>query len=182
MNKAQQDIKWDKVSSHDVSEPIADGVHYIGTYRYWWHRKFEIGKGVTVFGMLNPSIANRKRNDPTSRRCIDFARMWDSRAVIIVNLFAAVSTQPDAILELDDPVGPRNWDFVGEACRILHQEGGRFVVAWGASPMALSRVGPFVKFIREHGVTPYCLSLTKDGAPRHPLMVPAHERLRLYGE
>lgn len=152
-----------------------------GPYRYWWHRKFEDGDGLTVFGMLNPSKADAKRNDPTSRRCVDFAQTWNSNAVILVNLYAAMSTDPDALQEMDNPIGPRNLQFVDLACDMLRKEGGQFVVAWGTHNIARLQAPRFLTRIRDNGVIPMHLGLTEKGLPRHPLFAPANSELEVYG-
>ena len=41
-----------------------------------------------LFIGLNPSTADETKNDPTIRRCINFAKDWGYGGVMIANLFA----------------------------------------------------------------------------------------------
>jgi hypothetical protein len=45
-----------------------------GQYRYLLGREWEPSKGRVVFVMLNPSIADEKQDDPTLRKCVEFAK------------------------------------------------------------------------------------------------------------
>lgn len=152
-----------------------------GPYRYWWHRQWRFNEPVAVFGMLNPSTADRERNDPTSRLVIGHAKMWDLSGAIIVNLYAARSTDPEALGEMDDAVGDYNWDYVREACRIVKaRPGSVFVAAWGTHRFARQAHSGFVAFVKAQGVGVSCLGVTKSGMPRHPLYAPRGE-LMPYG-
>ena len=48
-----------------------------------------------LFIGLNPSTADETKNDPTIRRCINFAKDWGYGGVMIANLFAFRSTSPE---------------------------------------------------------------------------------------
>lgn len=165
----------------DVGWAEKRGAVIDGAYRYWWHRKFEDGNGVTVFGMLNPSKADSERNDPTSRRCVDFAQTWNTRAVVLVNLYAAIATEPDEMYEMDDAVGKMNWQYIDLACKLVKKEGGQFVVAWGGHPLAKLRSSAMLSRLQSAGVIPMHMGLIQNGAPRHPLYTPANVELETYG-
>lgn len=57
------------------------------TYRYSLYREWGTG-GLCTFVLLNPSTADAVNDDPTNRRCINFAKQWGFGAVCHVNLFA----------------------------------------------------------------------------------------------
>lgn len=142
-----------------------------GAYRYWLHRRNEHGKGWAVFLMLNPSIADAQRADPTMRRCREFSRMWDHAGFVIVNLFAAISTQPEALLEHDAPIGPENDRYIKSAVE-MSRDGGTFICGWGAHDFASPRVSEVMKMLRHvKRLKPMCLGYTKGRMPRHPLFV-----------
>jgi len=133
------------------------------TYRYRLLRRWSRGRRI-LWVMLNPSTADAQRDDPTIRRCIAFSRDWGYGSMEVVNLYALRATRPAALRRHPDPVGPENERHVRAATR----RADLVVAAWGVlgagrdASMALGRRGRVV-----------CLGLTRAGAPRHPLYVPA---------
>jgi hypothetical protein len=85
-----------------------------GTYRYALSRNLETPRlfnAVTqrcLFVMLNPSTADASTDDATIRRCKAYASSWSYHVLDVVNLFALRSTDPTALREHTDPVGPDN--------------------------------------------------------------------------
>lgn len=142
-----------------------------GRYRYLLTRRWGDGPAAT-FVMLNPSTADAATDDPTIRRCIGFAKSWDCGSLNVVNLFAFRATDPRELLAATDPVGPRNDAF-------LHSYLPDGVAAWGAHKMASTRARGVVRaFVRSSPL--WCLGVTKDGHPRHPLYVRADAPLILW--
>ena|ERR1700688_906345 len=141
-----------------------------GRYRYTLQR--QIPQPVRwvkhcLFIMLNPSTADAKKDDPTIRRCINFAKREGSTILTVANLFALRSTDPSILAMDHDSIGPDNDGHLEE--QIYKHSSGihMIVVAWGAHKMAFRRmekVGPMLK-------SAYCLGTTKSGAPKHPLYV-----------
>ena len=110
--------------------------------------------------MLNPSTATHEEDDPTIRRCIGFAKRERCSSLVVRNLFAYRSTDPDALLEVDDPVGPSN------AHVLNYKVWGRAIAAWGVVAPKLRAKMPALP---EHLS---CFGTTKDGSPKHPLYLP----------
>jgi hypothetical protein len=135
------------------------------TYRYnLWRLWDEDGPKLNVIG-LNPSTADENVDDPTIRRCIGFAMDWGYGGLVMTNLFAFRSTDPKGLTAVDDPVGPKNDEFLEFwACA------GTPLAAWGAHPMAQGRSLDVIRML--HYLEVECLGFTKGGAPRHPLYVP----------
>jgi hypothetical protein len=52
--------------------------------------------------------ADGRTNDPTIRRCINFAQDWGFGCVEIVNLFAYRTPYPQRLQQVVDPIGPKN--------------------------------------------------------------------------
>lgn len=132
-----------------------------GQYRYVLSR--EIGSfGLdVVFVMLNPSTADATLNDPTIRRCMDFARQFGAKQLTVVNLFALRATDPKVLRSHPDPVGPENDKYIDAAISSADLS----IAAWGTHGVLNGRESEVA------GRYPNlrCLGITKDGHPKHPL-------------
>lgn len=144
-------------------------------YRYALWREWSMPlidwrpEAYVLFIGLNPSTADETENDPTIRRCIDFARRWRYGALCMVNLFAWRDTKPAKMMEADDPVGPLN-DY--HLLR-LTREATLVVAAWGKHGSHLGR-GDYIKsLLKDSGVDVHFLRRNDDGSPEHPLYIPA---------
>src|SRR5258708_5135913 len=102
-------------------------------YRYdlrrsWWPR---VGSDLDVVWIpLNPSTAGAAETDQTLRQICAFSRREGFGSCTVVNLFGWISTDPDALRIVDDPVGPDNDDVIDFALR--QRRTGLVVLAWGA--------------------------------------------------
>lgn len=132
-----------------------------GRYRWVLWRRWGTGPEVTFIG-LNPSTADASHDDPTLRRCLGFARRMGAGGVTVVNLFGLRATDPRALREAEDPVGPHNLEAIEQAV------GGawRVVAAWGNGG-ALHGQDRVVRALLPAGT--WCLGVTERGQPRHPL-------------
>lgn len=138
-------------------------------YRYSLTREWDSDGEMVMFIALNPSTADDRIDDPTIRRCIGFAKQWGFGRLVVTNLFGFRSSDPESLRLVADPVGPENDDAIvrfGEAA-------SRVVLAWGIHGGLLERDREVLRLIDR----PYCLGLTKDGAPRHPLYLPGETAL-----
>ena len=68
---------------------------------------FSPARHVLVCG-LNPSTADERREDPSSRQIIAFAKREGGTRLTLVKLYAARMTDPRRLREFRDPVGPEN--------------------------------------------------------------------------
>lgn len=136
-------------------------------YRYTLWRDWDslFNHSYCVFIGLNPSTADETQDDPTIRRCIDFAKRWDYGALCMLNLFAYRSTDPAGLSNTSDPIGPLNNYWLNQ----VSNEAGIVIAAWGVHGAFIGRDCEVSKMIIPKTV--YCLGLTKDGFPRHPLYV-----------
>lgn len=153
-------------------------------YRFWLDRMW-LGEKPAVFVMLNPSTAADTTDDPTIRRCISFAAREGYGRLIVVNLYGARATEPADLWRHDDPVGGSSDLLAGNdaairaALTVASDEGdGRIICAWGANAKP-DRVAEFVALSAGNvlPVTLWCLGMTLQGAPRHPLYVRADQPL-----
>ncbi len=143
-----------------------------GKYRYLLTRKTNCPlrwvKRVT-FIMLNPSTADASMDDPTIKRCIQFAEREGCPDLSVVNLFAYRATHPYDLLDVEDPQGPENNKYL-----IQEIEKSQLVIAaWGAHEIAKCSLAS--ELVKLNGL--YCLGKTKDGSPRHPLYLNKHAKL-----
>jgi hypothetical protein len=125
-----------------------------------------------LFIMLNPSKADEIYNDPTIIRCKGFVKRWKSPGLIVGNLYALRSKYPKALWKANDPVGPANDDYL----ELLIKKVKFIVCAWGTNAKK-DRIKTFLRLANKCGVRLYCLGITKDGHPRHPLFVKKDQKL-----
>jgi hypothetical protein len=130
-------------------------------------REIPSGTGTVAFVGLNPSTADETRDDPTTRRCIGFARDWGYGRMELVNLFAFRATRPADLRAAPDPVGPGN----REALERVLGAADLVVCAWGNAG-----AGSAADAVLDGIAAPHCLGRTGEGAPRHPLYVRAGTR------
>lgn len=119
--------------------------------------------------LLNPSKADERVHDPTSRRCVGYAFRWGYERVEIGNLFAWCATDPRALLSIDDPIGPWGDQVLTE----LAQAADRIVVGWGAVGQASYRARQVERILRLGRTPLFALRVGAKGAPAHPLYVSA---------
>lgn len=149
-----------------------------GRYRYWLQREFGLDGTPLTAIMLNPSTADARVNDQTIRKCIHFATLWGHTSLIVVNLFAWRSTDPGALLDVDEPVGPLNDDAIYCAAEYARTLGGRVLCAWGRQGGDTERWIDVLDLIKYDEY--YCLGTCKNGQPRHPLYVRSATQPRLW--
>ena len=168
------------------SRPPTTGMdaYITGPYRYWLTRDVRgsgehVGAGRSaikpkdlVFIGLNPSTADQYQDDPTIRRCINFARQFKRCRLIVLNLFAFRATNPGVMMRATDPIGPENDATIRRFCTPNADRNLLIIVGWGSKGRHLNRDREVLDLIhRAHGKV-YCLRLNKDGAPAHPLYLP----------
>jgi hypothetical protein len=137
-----------------------------GKYRFSLWRLWDISKPHVVFIMLNPSTANAETDDPTIRRCVNFAKTWGYGGLKVVNLFPLVSAYPKVLLI------ERHWVQENIAENIILDEvkgAGIIVAAWGSFREAQERSLYILNML--DGYPLYCLGVNKDGSPKHPLYI-----------
>lgn len=165
------------VASLSGSAEFSEG----GSYRYRLERNLTGRLGAKpqtcAFIMLNPSTADAAEDDPTIRRCRQFAEGADCSRLLIGNLYALRSTDPSQLLSSDDPVGPAN----DSALRRIVHDADLIVLAWGTSegrpPDFYARQNAVRRAPQDeqHGRV-FCLGVCKDRNPRHPLYLPSRGR------
>lgn len=151
-----------------------DGVYRYSLTRSGWLTSGNAEGRRLVWVMLNPSTADGEVDDPTIRRVMKFTEPAGYPEAVIVNLFALRATDPKALNNHRDPVGPLNDQTLrgfGDDCEI--------VCAWGAFGNRYNRAGQVLgDHLSDRPL--WCLGTTKDGHPRHPLYVRGDQPLVPY--
>lgn len=142
-------------SSADISE--------CGLYRYWLSRRLSYGERTVLFVGLNPSTADATQDDPTIRRCVGFSRAWGFDWLLVGNLYALRSTDPQTLQTADEPFGAKNQN----ALKWMVSRADVIVAAWGSRRLHCF-AETMARWILSLERT-RCLGQTKSGAPRHPL-------------
>ena len=147
-------------------------------YRYRLTRRWSadrpVFEPVLCWVMLNPSSASHDVNDATIRKVTSFSKREGYGGLIVVNLFAYRSTDPDKLIHAEDPIGASNEAMVLDAMR----GSAKIVVAWGAMSKGLrAKSWMMRRKIQTAGWRLWALGTTKDGSPRHPLYIPGNQPL-----
>ena len=137
-----------------------------GTYRYVLSRDWEANGKLIVWIMLNPSIGDDSILERTTAGCLKRSQAWGFGAMIVLNLFAYISTDPKELKIVEDPIGKFNNGFIQVIGR-NSPEDALFIAAWGNHGKHLNRDKEVAELLGTRDL--YCLGINKDGSPRHPL-------------
>ena len=130
-------------------------------YRYVLSRIWDETEPMVMFIGLNPSTADEAKDDPTLRRCINYAKMWGYGGIYMLNLFAFRATKPKDMLHTEEPIGDENDKYLLEYSSISD----KIICAWGDNGSYKDRSSE----IRMKFKNLDCLALNKSGEPSHPL-------------
>lgn len=144
-----------------------------GIYRYALTRLWSSSPRRATFIMLNPSTADGRRDDPTIRRCINFAKREGAGGLTVVNLYAYRATSPNDLWLTNDPIGPENDRVLAD---VLCTAGDLVIAAWGSHARA-ERVERLGSIAAACDIQLMALGQTKSGQPRHPLYLPSAAQL-----
>jgi hypothetical protein len=134
------------------------------TYRYTLWRQWgcTLNNYVQFIG-LNPSTADETKNDPTVRRCINYAKAWGYGGMCMTNLFAFRATDPADMKVAVNPVGPLN-----DSLLLAVSGGTNLVMAcWGTHGAFQGREQAVLRLLAHRPL--HCLKITANGHPSHPL-------------
>lgn len=134
-------------------------------YRYSLERQWSTANGRVLFIGLNPSTADHKKDDPTIRRCVAFARAWGFGAMEIVDLFAYRATYPTDLKRSSDPVGRNNDCWIRQGI----QRCDLAIACWGNDGKFMQR--GHVIASKFHDLQ--CLRMNQSRQPAHPLYLKA---------
>jgi hypothetical protein len=177
---AATDIRagWDACSEY-AATIIKDAMFSpCRTWRYTLGRIWKQDAPLLAVIGLNPSTADEREDDPTIRRCMRFAMDWGYGGLMMLNLFAFRSTDPEGLKSASDPVGPGN----DEAIRRTVEIASETLVAWGRHGSLFGRDEAVERLLSEceTGGEVSCLEMNQNGSPKHPLYVKADIKRKYY--
>lgn len=135
-----------------------------------------------TFLLLNPSTADAETDDPTTVRCMSYARYWRYDGVRLVNLVGFRATDPRDM-----------YDWFAQQTHTGLSEHVKHAVSGAVAPDSQKVIvahGNLPPIMREHAFKVsaaimmrrnlHALKLNKDGSPAHPLYLPGDLCPRLY--
>jgi hypothetical protein len=135
-------------------------------YRYALRRVWDDALGSVLFVMMNPSTADPFVDDPTVAKCQRYARAWGYGTLWVGNTFAYRATDQKQLLQVADPVGPANDEWLLK----MAEQAGIIVLAYGKPHNDLRQRGRDVaRLLMRAGHKLHVLKLCIDGTPSHPL-------------
>lgn len=139
-----------------------------GIYRYQLMREWDTAVRPLHFIMLNPSTADGELDDPTIRRCVSIAVREGYGGIEVHNLYAFRATNPKDLPKDGTEYGPGNRRNLRDMLSWADYLQTRVVAGWGVNARPndvewLKRLPGADRLVS--------LGVTKDGHPRHPLMV-----------
>jgi|GEM_PF-112147 len=161
---------------HGISQPTTPSGAVLssdGQYRYILWRIWDTNKPLLNIIGLNPSTADATEDDPTILRCIGFAEREGFGGLLMTNLFAYRATEPNDMMQADDPVGPENDHHVREVA----QKSAQVLLAWGNGGRFIERATQVLGLLQREC---HCLGITALGEPRHPLYLRKDEPMVPY--
>ena len=139
------------------------------TYRYSLSRIWYKKKKCVLFIGLNPSTADEEVDDPTIRRCINYAKNWGYGGFMMVNLFAYRTTLASNLKKVKYPVGIENDQYIVT----LSKKADITVAAWGNNGNLYNRGKQVLNLVPNL----MCLKVNKSGQPAHPLYLKKNLKL-----
>jgi hypothetical protein len=148
-------------------------------YRYILSRDWKEEGDILAFILLNPSIGDEKILERTTTGCMNRAHRLGYSGMVVMNLFAYISTNPAELKKVMDPVGPFNDSIIESFFEKAEHQPGKIdvIAAWGRNGRYLGRDKEVVRLVRRPLM---CLGQNKDGTPKHPLHLSYDELPRPY--
>lgn len=134
-------------------------------YRYTLWREWDSKLPYVQFIGLNPSTADETKDDPTVRRCINYAKSWGYGALCMTNIFAFRATDPKVMKKQENPVGLDNDSHLLKC----GARAGLIICAWGNHGSFINRDLTVTNFLNSNFLDMHCLGVSQSGQPKHPL-------------
>lgn len=156
-----------------------------GDCRFALTRTWDSGGKRAMFVMLNPSVADNAREDPTSRKAIGFAQRLGFGSLVIVNVYPFIATDSRELHLLTAVAGGESM-MRANLGHVRSQTGqcAEIICAWGAYPRMNPRDVDVIMgaLLGDDNRKLSALRLNNDGSPGHILYLPyTCKPLRYYG-
>lgn len=155
----------------------SDGCFEGDKHRYLLWRRWDNTKPSVSWCCLNPSTASGHGvEDPSSIKMREFSKLFGFGGYNLVNLGSLRATDPKDFFAAPES---ERWNantniYIENAIR----KTSKIILAWGANGHKIpDRCTEVYKLIKSTGATMYHLGFTKDGHPKHPLMLPYSTKL-----
>lgn len=115
---------------------------------------------------INPSKARHDVDDPTLDKLVHYAKQEGCGSLLLRNLAAYSSTDPDELGKVQDPIGPRNHEVLAFDPLFAMR-----VAAWGNFPSkrVRQRLLSSVNLVKTVSRGLHVFGFNKTGEPKHPL-------------
>lgn len=131
-------------------------------YRYYLSRIWDTKRKPLVGILPNPSTGDHISLETTTKGFQTRAKSWEYGGIVVLNLFAYISTDPTKLKHVADPVGSLNDAFLLS----LNDKCEEVVCAWGNQGALHNRAQKVLNLLK---MPLYTFGLTKSDQPRHPL-------------
>ena len=147
-------------------------------------KRFQLVRGsdekIICFLMLNPSLADDSKDDPTIKRCLGFMNNTGHTGLIVVNLFEFITSHPKELLNfLKNPSiikKNENDKYIKHAFKIA-----KTIVAAYGQAISHKIINTRAKKVFTMTDKPiYCLKKTVKGFPGHPLYLRSDSELKIF--
>lgn len=142
----ESNIKRDALISSDKK-------HRYSLKRIWDDKKLKV-----LFIMLNPSLANSDKDDPTIRRLINFTKQLGYGGFYVGNLFSYITPYPKDLVDKDLSFSNKNLKEIRKMITLSKE----VIYGWGNSFNEPD-------WLKKNVLKPKCFGKNKNKTPKHPL-------------
>ena len=125
--------------------------------RFTLKREWDKSKNKILYIMLNPSLADDKKDDPTIRRLIGFTKKFNYGGFLVGNILSTITPNPKEI-DKSLVISDRN---LKELLKLINKV-DQIVYAWGNNIKEPN-------ILKEVVNNPKCFGKNLNGTPKHPL-------------
>ena len=140
-------------------------ISYDRKERFTLSRIWDKKKPKLLYIMLNPSIADDKKDDPTIKRLMFFTKKYRYGGFYVANLFTQITPYPKE-LNMENLSKKNNLKIIND----LIKKSDSIVYAWGN---LVSEPRELLEIID----SPLCFGKNLNGTPKHPLYLPSNSKL-----